>query len=128
MDVVLNSDYVNIVVSPLLDDCKQLLSCFQQVQIRHCYRQANCCADVMARMGSDQPVDYIVFRSPHEGVLEAFEVNCNGLFFDRRCTEFVASFQFNELSFSPKKKNKNGDTNLQHNYTQMFKREKGQLS
>ena len=107
MDVVLNSDYVNIVVSPLLDDCKQLLSCFQQVQIRHYYRQANRCADVMARMGSDQPVDYIVFHSPHEDVLEAFKVDCNGLFFDRRCTEFVASFQFNESSFSPKKKKRN---------------------
>ena len=41
VDAVLNANYVNIVVSPLLDDCRQLLSCFQQVQIRHYYRQAN---------------------------------------------------------------------------------------
>ena len=89
MDAVLNADYVNIVVSPLLDDCRQLLSCFQQVPIRHCYCQANRCADVMARMGSDQLVDYVVFQSPPEDVLEAFEADCNGLFFDRRCPVFV---------------------------------------
>ena len=56
------------------------------MQIRHCYQQANRCADVMARMGSDQPIDYIVFHSSPKDVLEAFEVDCN----DRRCTEFVA--------------------------------------
>ncbi|KAF3953549.1 hypothetical protein CMV_021021 [Castanea mollissima] len=79
---LLNNDYVNIVVSPLLDDCKQLLSRFQQVQVRHCYQQANHCADVMARMGSNQPLDYVLFHNLPVDVLEAFELGSTGAFWD----------------------------------------------
>ena len=82
---LLNPKYVNLIVSPLLDDCRHLLSCFPQVQINHCFRQANRCADVMARMGSAHCVDASVFHSPPVDVLEAFEADLNGLFFDRSC-------------------------------------------
>ena len=82
---LLNPEYVNLVVSPLLDDCRHLLSCFLQVQIKHCFRQANRCADVMARMGSAHCLDVSVFHSPPVDALEAFEADLNGLFFDRSC-------------------------------------------
>ena len=80
--VLLNPEYVNLVVSPLLDDCRHLLSYFLQVQIKHCFRQANRCADVMARMGSAHCLDVSVFHSPPVDVLEAFEADLNGLFFE----------------------------------------------
>ena len=81
MDALLNSNYVNIVVSPLLDDCRHLLSRFQQVQIRHCFQQANRYADTMARLGSVQLLDYFVFHSPPVDILEAFEADLNGMYF-----------------------------------------------
>lgn len=52
VDALLNPSYVNNIISPVFDNCRQLLTRFQQVQIRHSYRHANHCADVMARMGS----------------------------------------------------------------------------
>ncbi|XP_065627117.1 uncharacterized protein LOC111989670 [Quercus suber] len=92
VDALLNSEYVNLVVSPLLDDCRLLLSQFHQVQIRHCFRQANRCADVMARMGSVLSLDFPVFLSPPVDALEAFEADLNGLCFVRRCPVRVVGF------------------------------------
>ena len=80
---LLNPEYVNLVVSPLLDGCRHLLSYFLQVQIRHCFRQANCYADIMARMGLAHCLDFSVFHSPPVDVLEAFEADLNGMFFDK---------------------------------------------
>ena len=51
VDVLKNTSYVNNVVSPLLDDCRQLVARLHQVQINHCYRQVNRCADLLAKMG-----------------------------------------------------------------------------
>ena len=48
VDVLQNSDYVNHIVSPILDNCRNLMTRFQQVQVKHCYRHANHCADLMA--------------------------------------------------------------------------------
>ena len=41
VDVVRNPDYVNNIISPILDDCKQLLSIFNQVCFNHCFHKAN---------------------------------------------------------------------------------------
>ena len=41
VDVMKNSTYVNQIISPILDDCRQLMTGFQQVQLKHCYCQAN---------------------------------------------------------------------------------------
>ena len=50
VDVLWNADYANNIISPILDDCRQLLTHFHQVHINHCFRQANQCADGLARM------------------------------------------------------------------------------
>ena len=52
VDVFQNSAYINHIISPILDDCRHLMTRFQQVQLKHCYRQANQCADLMARLGA----------------------------------------------------------------------------
>ena len=62
VDVFLNPNYQNNVVSPILDDCKQLVLRFRQVQFRHCYRQANSCADMLARMSMDQVADFMTLE------------------------------------------------------------------
>ena len=50
MDVLGNPSYVNHVIFPILDDCRMLVSRFQQIQIKHCYREVNRCADSLARL------------------------------------------------------------------------------
>ena len=41
VDVFKNSDHVNYIISPILDDYRCLASRFYQIQFSHCYRQAN---------------------------------------------------------------------------------------
>ena len=87
-----NSNYVNHIISPILDDCRQLMTRFQQVQVKHCYRQANRCADLMPRLGADQELDYILFTSPPVDLAKALEDDCNGVFFNRLCTKLDVVF------------------------------------
>ena len=87
VDVLQNSDYVNHVISPILDNCRQLMTRFQQVQVKHCYRQANRCVDLMPRLGADQELDYILFTSPPVDLAKAVEDDCNGVCFNRLCTD-----------------------------------------
>ncbi|KAL0016538.1 hypothetical protein SO802_003607 [Lithocarpus litseifolius] len=42
---------------------------------------------VMARLGSDQLLDFVLFHSSPVDVLEAFEADLNGMYFDRSCPE-----------------------------------------
>lgn len=39
VEVLGNPSYVNNVISPILDDCKLLVSRFQQIQIKHCLKK-----------------------------------------------------------------------------------------
>jgi hypothetical protein len=41
----------------LVDDCRELLKRIPQTKVQHCYKEANFCADALAKLGSslDQP-------------------------------------------------------------------------
>ena len=82
VDALTKPDYVNNIISPIFDDCKQLLTHFQQFQICHCFRQANCCADMMARKGAEQQLDYCAFYSPPVDVLEIFRKDLDGMYYN----------------------------------------------
>ena len=88
VDVFKNSDHVNYIISPILDDCRHLASRFHQIQFSHCYRQANRCADMLARIGADQEAEFILFSSPPVDLFKALEDDCNGVYFNRLCTDF----------------------------------------
>ena len=70
-----------------MDDCRQLASKFQQIQFSHCYCQTNRCADMLPKMGADQELDFILFNSRPVDLFNAFEDDCNGVYFNRLCTE-----------------------------------------
>ena len=80
VDALGNPSYGNIVISPLLDDCKLLISRILQVCIKHCFRQANRCANSLARMSYCLDVDLI----------DVVEDDLNGMSFNRLCSENVA--------------------------------------
>ena len=87
IDVLLNSNYENNIVSPILDDCRQLISNFSQVQIRHCYCEANQCVDKLAKMGSSHNFDFTIFDNPPMDVLAIYEDDLNGVYVNRLCPE-----------------------------------------
>ena len=91
VEVLKNNAYVNNIVFPLLDDCRHLAACFQQIQFKHCYRQANWCADLLARMGAVQGNDFISFVSPPVDICNVFEEDLNGVYFNRMCPEPIVS-------------------------------------
>ena len=91
VDIFCKMGYVNDVISPLLDDCRLLISKFQQVHFKHCFRQSNHCADALARLGADQDLDFRIFESPPVDVCVFLEQDINGLFFNRLCVASAVS-------------------------------------
>ena len=79
VDVVGNPDYVNNIISPILDDCRQLINRFHQVRIKHCFRKANRCADALARLGSNQANDFCVFSSPLVDIIDFLKTDADDL-------------------------------------------------
>ena len=88
VDVLKNSNHVNYIISPILDDCKRLASRFHQIQFSHCYRQANRCADMLARIGADQEAKFILFSSLPVDWFKALEDDCNEVYFNRLYIDF----------------------------------------
>ena len=91
VDIFQNSRYENNIISPILDDCRQLMGLFQQVQVKHCYHQVNRCADMLARLGTVQALSLVSFDSPPTDVRCVLEKDCNGRSFNRICNDFVVS-------------------------------------
>ena len=90
VDALGNPSYVNNVISPLLDDCKLLISCILQVCIKHCFRQVNRCADSLVRMSYCLDADFSTFDSPPVDLVDVVEDDLNGMVFNRVCSENVA--------------------------------------
>ena len=80
VDIFHNVNYENNVLSPILDDCRQLMSRFDQVQVKHIYRQANCYADALARMGAEQDSSFLYFPCPPEDIRSRLEFDGSGLY------------------------------------------------
>ena len=62
VEIFCKTSYVNDVISPILDDCRMLITKFQQEQFKHCFRQSNQCADAFARLGADQDLDFRILE------------------------------------------------------------------
>ena len=48
----------------LIVDCKEGSKKISRVRIQHCYREANKCADALARRGVLLSQDFVIFHSP----------------------------------------------------------------
>jgi hypothetical protein len=61
----------NIFLSAIVGDCRCLLERFDRFIFHQIFREANSCADVLAKVGCAQSVDFISFTSAPTHVLEA---------------------------------------------------------
>lgn len=86
-----NPSYANNFISPILDDCRLLVSHMPQIQIKHCFRQVNCCANRLARMSFNQIPDFSLFDSLPMDMIDVYEDDLNGMYFDRLCPELCSS-------------------------------------
>ena len=74
----------NIMLEPLLGDCRTLLKKFHGTIVQHIFREANQCADALAKFGATLSSDFVNFVNPPPVVedLLAFdkaELYCNKL-------------------------------------------------
>ena len=72
-------------VSPLVDDCRFLATRFNHIQFKHCYREANKCANGLARKGVTQIDDFFVYDNPPVELENNFIHDLNGLYSIRHC-------------------------------------------
>ena len=83
VDIISNSSYSNRVVMHIVDDCKQLISLFFKVRIGHCFREANYCADFLARKGALQDCCFCVSQYPPVDLLDLISADKECVFCNR---------------------------------------------
>ena len=69
-DLILAIHPTNVFLRPIVSDCRYLLEKFEGVSMKHIYREANMCTDLLAKASCDQLVDFVLFRKPPAHVLE----------------------------------------------------------
>ena len=62
--LITNPSVVNLNLEPLLSDCRNLTKTFLNCLVTHVYREANYCADRLAKMGADLHTDYLFLYNP----------------------------------------------------------------
>lgn len=106
VDMLANPLYSNNAISPLIEDCRYLVSQIPHVRIKHCYREANRCADKLARMGANQNLNLIFYDDPPGDLGVFVEADLNGASIARQCPENFVIPQLFLLLYpdDPKKK------------------------
>lgn len=54
----------NLMLEPLLNDCKTLIRSFPNYLVTHIFREVNRCADRLAKMGAVQIIDFLILYEP----------------------------------------------------------------
>ena len=92
MELLNGAECPNQSYSPLLNDCRSLIARLVQVQVAHVYREANQCADFLAKRGCSMRENFVVFDiSPSIDLNILIDSNKNGLYYYRRVANTLAS-------------------------------------
>ena len=62
--LITNPSVVNLNLESLLSDYKNLTKMFPNCLVTHVYREANCCANRLAKMGTTLYIDYLFLYNP----------------------------------------------------------------
>lgn len=77
----------NICAMPLPNDRRQLISQIAQARIGHCFREANSCADLLARIRTNQDRTFVLYHDPPMDLLQLLSSDKVGLYHNRTITE-----------------------------------------
>ena len=83
VQLLISPTITNLSVLPLIDDCRQLISQIAQVRIVHCFREANSCADCLARIGFVKERPFIFYQDSPVDLLELSCLDRSGLYVNR---------------------------------------------
>ena len=84
-DLMNNSRSPNATNYAIVADCRALISQIPQVKVIHCYREGNCCADGLARIGCSLSSNFLYFSYPPPSILDAYMADLYGLSKIRLC-------------------------------------------
>nr|XP_023882721.1 uncharacterized protein LOC111995064 [Quercus suber] len=71
-----SSSSTNRLTRPLVAECRDIFQAFQQVQLCHCYREANHAVDLLAKIGSSQCEDFVYYVTPPFSLLDVLVFDC----------------------------------------------------
>ena len=92
VDLVQSNTVVNNSFLPLLSDYRSILSSFHQVRVGHTFREANRCAEALARIGCSLKEDFVVFDNPPSVEIESYvTTDANGMYYGRLTTATLAT-------------------------------------
>nr|POE90280.1 hypothetical protein CFP56_61265 [Quercus suber] len=73
----------------IIADCIEGLQKILRTRIQHCYKEANKCADALARRGTLLPQDLVIFHSPPANVALLINLDATGNVYVRRRSSIV---------------------------------------
>ena len=83
VDMLTDLQYDNMSISPILEDCKLLVFQILQIKIKHCYREANKCANRLAKKSAKLNESLAIFDNPPLDILNVVEADIRGSCLDR---------------------------------------------
>ena len=80
--LLMNNNTSNMLMEPLLTDCRNLLKAIPNKRVVYAYQEANQCADALAKLGATSLTSFVVFWTPPpvvDGILahDKAKVFCN---------------------------------------------------
>ena len=89
VEIFNSQSHANTFIFSLIEDYKHMISKIPQTRIRHIFREANRCADFLAKLGASCEDDFIVFSSPPVDLLCVLEADARGQFVSRLCFDVL---------------------------------------
>ena len=79
----MNNSKVNLLMEPLLSNCRKLLAAIPNKRVVHTFREANQCADMLARFGGSSISNFVVFLNPPPVVVDILLANKENSYYNR---------------------------------------------
>ncbi|KAK9990756.1 hypothetical protein SO802_025741 [Lithocarpus litseifolius] len=73
----------------IIADCIEGLQKILRTRVQHCFREANKCADALARRGALLPQDFVIFHSPPADVDLLINLDASRTVYERCHSSFV---------------------------------------
>ena len=89
VEIFNSQTHANTFISSLIEDCKHMISKIPQTRTRHIFREANRCADFLAKLGTSCEDDFFVFSSPPVDLLCVLEADARGQFVSKLCLDVL---------------------------------------
>ena len=87
MDAFNSPTISSSIVYSIMDDYRHMATRIPQKMFRHIYREANRCADFLARIDTLLENNFISFSSPPVDLVSMLEADASSLYVNRLCPE-----------------------------------------